>query len=196
MLASDDNNPEFVNPKNPDAALGVTFFNRTLPDNFKSEKQGKAVFFEEAWVRIMIPGRTDLTVEEPVTEVHKKRFAREWAMFVNNESPDGTGTPVDQWSEVSKEHADYLKGQKFHTVEQIAYCSDAQLQAVGMNAATLRQKARAHVAAKGNGAAREEMKRRDEENAELRKEVSELKSLMHEFLTAANKPQQQQQAKR
>jgi len=57
MLASDDRNPEFVNPKNPDAALEVLFYKRRLPDNFKSEKEGKAIFYEQDWVRIMIPGR-------------------------------------------------------------------------------------------------------------------------------------------
>ena len=173
MLASDDRNSEFTGARNPDEVLHVTFHIKTMPNNFLSAKEGRPVFQDEQFVRIMIPGRNDTVVERPVEELDKQRFPRQWAVFMNQQSETDqlVGTPITEWPQVTRSQAEELKGKKFYTVEQIAECSDGQIQALGMNATLLRQKARLFLAtAKDTALVQgqvEELARKDAEIAAL-----------------------------
>lgn len=179
-LASDDRNPNFAGARNPDDVLAVQFYNRAVQDNFKSEKEGLPIFRDEKWVRIMIPGRSDLTVETPVDGSHPQRFPRQWAVFMNQQSETDqmVGTPVTEWPVLTRAQAEELKGKKFYTVQQIAECSDAQITALGMNANSLRQKARAFLSQADKTAQAQsqaaEIARRDEENNALKAQIAKL----------------------
>lgn len=173
MLASDDRNAEFTGARNPDDVLHVTFFVRAVQDNFRSEKEGHPIFRDENWVRIMIPGRNDTVIEEPVEPRHQQRFPRQWMHFKNMTADveQVIGTPVTEWPALTRAQAEELKAKKFYTVEQVAACSDGQIQALGMNANHLRLKARAFLeAASGTAAAQAaaaEIARKDEEISAL-----------------------------
>lgn len=174
MLASDDLNQEFADASNPDRVLHVQFYTQPVQDNFQSKLQGAAIFRDETFVRIMIPGRSDLTIDEPVEERHKARFPRQWAHFKNMTADTEliVGTPVTEWPAVTRAQAEELRAKKFYSVQQIAECSDAQIQALGMNGSQLRAKARAFVeSAKGTAIAQaqaEEIARKDAEIDALR----------------------------
>ncbi len=56
MLASDVNNPAFVGATDPDAALVVMFYDRPVQDNFKSSKEGRAIFSDVVYIKINTPG--------------------------------------------------------------------------------------------------------------------------------------------
>lgn len=193
MLASDDLNTQFTGAHNPDRVLHVTFFMRSVQDNFQTLKQGCPVFKDEEWVRILIPGRNDLTVEEPVEEHHKMRFPQQWAMFKNMTATvdQVVGTPVTEWPLLTRAQAEELKAKKFYTVQQIAECSDAQIQALGMNANNLRQKARAFLASAQTSAAAlaqsEELARKDQEIAELRAGQERLSQQLVQFMASQEK---------
>lgn len=147
MLASDDQNPQFAGAKNPDDVLLVTFYVRPIKDNFKSEKEGRPVFFDQVWVKILTPGNALNIIDAPAIKQDEIRFPRQWAQFKNSTSPvQISGTPVDQWPAVTRSQAEELKGAKFYTVEQIAGCSDLQVQSMGMGGYTLRERAKAFLA--------------------------------------------------
>lgn len=194
MLASDDRNPEFIGARNPDAVLHVTFETRTIQDNFKTEKEGRPIFYDQQWVTIIIPGRSDLTVERPVNPDDKDRFPMQWQRYMNKTADivGVTGTPVTEWAVLTKAQAEELKGQKFYTVEQVANCSDGQLQALGMNANSLRIKARAFLAnAKDSAFAQSqaaEMARKDQEIADLKAGQLRLSQQMEQILAAQTAP--------
>jgi hypothetical protein len=145
MLASDDRNPQFVGARNPDDILHVNFYMRSLQDNYRSEKEGRPIFHDVPYVTIQIPGNQLSIIDTEVREEHKVRFPRQWQQFQNKQAVTTTGTPVEEWPAITRSRAEELKGIKFFTVEQIADCSDLQAQALGMEANTLRLKAKAYL---------------------------------------------------
>lgn len=135
----------------PDSVLTVRFYTRTEKDNFRTEKEGRPIFFSEAYVEIMVPGNQHLTIDTPVREEHKRRFPQQWAIFENSQKSATdlqiVGTPLEQWPQLDRQQAEELKGKRFYTVEQIANCTEQQAQSLGMMASGLRQKAQQFLAA-------------------------------------------------
>lgn len=187
-MASDDRNTEFTGSRNPDSVLHVTFYVRAERDNFKSEKEGKPVFQDEQFVRIMIPGRNDTIIDEPVRHDHIQRFPHQWAVFRNSqaESTQQIGTPVTEWSALTRSRAEELKGQKFYTVEQVAECSDGQIQALGMDANILRQKARAFLKqAQDNALAQSQAAEIERKQKEMDALKASIPNIVNEAVAAA-----------
>ena len=152
MLASDVNNPGFVGAHDPDSVFAVRFFNRAIKQNYESEKQGRPIFADVPYVEISNPGDRLTIICVPVRPEHKRRWPRQWMAFEQGNSKDTreTGTPLDQWPQLTAAQAEEFKALKFFTVEQIAGASDAQLQAIGMVGGSapmqLREKAKAFLA--------------------------------------------------
>lgn len=194
LIESDAANQNFSNARNPDASLHVTFYKKTLQNNFETEKQGHPIFYDQDWVRIMIPGRNDLTIDEPmIAGHHDVRFPMQWARYKNSvsEAEQVVGTPVTEWPAITRAQAEELKGKRFYTVEQIAECSDAQIAALGMNANHLRLKARAFLEnAKGSALAQHqaaELARKDQVIADLQEGQKRLSEQMQAILAGQPK---------
>lgn len=138
LIASDDDNTQFVGAHDPDGRLAVRFYTKVLPNEFESKKQDRPIFYEADFVTIWIPGNQLSNFDGFVNDTHKKRFPKQWARYVNNKSESNagqiSGTPVEEWPLISRAQAEELKALKFFTVESIAGCSDAQLQSIGMKA--------------------------------------------------------------
>lgn len=147
MIASDLANPEFSNPTDPDARLHVEIFRQPLKNEFRSEKEGRAIFDEVVMISIQIPGDTTTKVVQPLREDHKMRFPRHWAYFDSTQGKDALeiGTPLGQWPILGPAQVEELRYLKFRTVEQIASASDEQLRkmgsAGGMAGTALRERA-------------------------------------------------------
>ena len=109
----------------------------------------------------------------------RSRFPVQWAKYQNslNGEEGIQGTPIDQWTLVSKSQAEELKGIKFHTVEAVANCSDQQLQRIGMIAGmsphAFRDKARAFLNLAQDTA---EIEKRNAELAQLKEENAKIKA--------------------
>ena len=103
----------------------------------------------------------------------------QWAKYQNsiNGEEGIQGTPIDQWTLVSKSQAEELKGIKFHTVESVANCSDQQLQRIGMIAGmsphAFREKAKAFLNLANDTA---EIEKRNAELAQLKEENAKIKA--------------------
>lgn len=117
---------------------GVTaiFYKKALPNNFKTEQEGRPIFDDVDMVKIYISGDSHNVIDTLVREDHKARFPREWANYMNKHGNDPhlSGTPLSQWPLITMSQAEELKALKFFTVENIAAASDAQLQKLGMTA--------------------------------------------------------------
>ncbi len=188
MLASDLNNPNFVGASNPDNVLDVRFYMRSEQDNFKSEKEGRPIYYEAPYVQIRTPGNSLTEIDVPVREDHKQRFPLQWARFQNSQVGDDQviGTKVEEWPAISRSEAEELKGIRFFTVEQIAGASDLQIQRLGMNANMLRQKAQAFLNAAKDSAFEQkqaaELLRKEEQINALNEQVSMLRQQVEKML--------------
>lgn len=181
MLASDDNNPQFMGARNPDSALHVRFYSRPIQNNFRTLKEGHPIFEDVIYVEIHTPGNQLNTVDTPVLDHHKARFPMQWAHYQNTHGDNDrvVGTPVNQWPLLTAGQAETLKGLKFFTVEQIAFAGDDAVSRIGMHAGmapmTLRDRAKRFLEAAAGDAA---INKQAAEMDAMRKQIADLTALL------------------
>jgi hypothetical protein len=143
-----------------------------------SMEAGRPIFKEFDFIRICVPGDSLTEIDTYANEGHKQRFPRQWAHYQNQVGNHEAiiGTPIEEWTIISRSQADELKGIKFHTVESVANASDLQLQRIGMiagmNPYSFRDKAKAFLNLADQVG---ETNQREEELSKLRQENASLK---------------------
>jgi len=161
-----------------DSRLAVTFYKRSMKQDDASMEAGRPIFKEFDFIRICVPGDSLTEIDTYANESHKQRFPRQWAHYQNQVGNQETiiGTPIEEWTIVSRSQADELKGIKFHTVESIANASDLHLQRIGMiagmNPYNFRDKAKAFLSLADQVG---ESNQREEELSKLRQENAAIK---------------------
>jgi len=184
MLASDLNNPEFVNPKNPDDLLHVEFYWHEPIDEWASAEQKREVRRPRIpFVLIMRAGDNTSIIRTPVRDDHKARWPRKWLAWQMQEgliegNVDVPGWRLEDWPVLTPEQLHEMKYLRFSTVEQLAGASDSQIQRLGMGGIGLRERARAALKEKTEHEIEAAVAERDKELAELRKEVQEMRDFM------------------
>jgi hypothetical protein len=162
-----------------DSLLSVTFYRKPIEIKDETLAQGRPIFKDADWVRILVPGDQLTIIDTIARDNHKARFPVQWAKYQNKvgDEQEVTGTPVDHWPLVSMSQAEELKGIKFHTVDSIANCSDQQLQRIGMIAGmsphAFREKARAFLNLAQDTA---EIEKRNAELSQLKEENAKIKA--------------------
>ena len=181
--------------------LSVQFFKKPLINPAKTAAEGREIYDDVIWIKKMIPGDALNIIERPIYEQDKMEFPLHWAHFQNQHGSDEmlSGTPLSEWSLISRSQAEELKGLKFYTIEQIAEASDLALQRMGMSAGmspyTFRDKAKAFLNKSSSDAEAlkrdESLKALEVENERLRAEnkaeMDKLKAQL-DMLMDAQKP--------
>ena len=105
-----------------DALLTVKFYRKPIEIKDETIAQGRPIFRDADWVTIYTPGDQLNIIDTIAQDRHKARFPVQWAKYQNSINGDEgiSGTPIDQWTLVSKSQAEELKGIKFRTVEDVA----------------------------------------------------------------------------
>ena len=186
MLPSDEGNA--------DSRLAVTFYKRSVKQEDESITAGRPIFKEFDFVRICVPGDNLTEIDTYANDSHKQRFPRQWAHYQNQvgNQEQIIGTPVEQWTLISRSQAEELKGIKFRTVEDIANCSDQQLQRIGMIAGmsphSFREKAKQFLNLATESAEvsqrEQELQALKEENAKIKAETEAKLAQMQEQMSA------------
>lgn len=134
-----------------DSRLSVVFYKRSMKQEDESIIAGRPIYKEFDFVRIDVPGDALTQIDTYANEGHKARFPRQWAHYQNQvgNHEQVIGTPIEEWTLISRSQADELKGIKFATVESVANASDQQIQRIGMiagmNPYSFRDKAKAFL---------------------------------------------------
>lgn len=180
--------------KDPDAGLFVTFYSKPMQNQFQTELQGRPIFKDVDFVRIILPGDKHNIIDTIARQDHKDRFPIHWARYQNQHGENATemGTPLSAWPLISAAKAEELRALNFRTVESIAHASDSQLEklgmAAGMAAHVFRDRARRYLeVARDEGANNEQAERAkklEEENAKMKSDMDEMKAMIAEL--AAN----------
>ena len=184
LLASDDNNPNFVGATNPDSRLAVIFYKKLIRNEFKSQQEGRPIHEEHDFVKIFVPGDSTTIIDTFAREDHKKRFPIHWARYRNSQDANSqiVGTPLSQWPQLTQSVAEDLRHFKFMTVESIANASDAQINSIGMaagmNPYTLRDKAKAFLMVTHNSA---EVAQREEELTAIKEQNKQLADMVNQL---------------
>lgn len=133
---------------NPRAGLWVEFFPGKRLNEFRSGETGKPEYDLVDFIKKCNPGDPTNVIERPAREEDKDEFPGQWAAYQRRASyrPE-SGTPLEDWPRLDVSTVAKLKALEFHTVEQLAECSDQQCQRIGMGCYELRTKAAAYIAA-------------------------------------------------
>jgi hypothetical protein len=123
-----------------DSKLLIKFYYRTVPDKAKSEEQGRAVFKEQEYIDVRVPGRGNSGAVRPATARDKKRFERHYVAFKQRIEIPETGTPLSEWPVVSRSLSETLSFIGIKTVEHLAGIDDNAASGI-MGGQTLKRKA-------------------------------------------------------
>ena len=117
------------------------FYMRAVRNAARSETEGRPVFDEAAYVRVLVPGDRNSVVDRRVEDADRERWPSRWAAFeARRERP--AGTPIEHWPYLTVARAAELKAAEILTVEQVAGADEAALERIGGDAAALAERAR------------------------------------------------------
>lgn len=162
--------------------LYAQFYLHSVQNEQESEQEGRPIYEDKEYVRIMVPGDKTSVIERPVrfgahpnNDNHK--FAREYAAFKQNEDQRIIGTPLAEWPIMSNSQVKELEFFNVFTVEQLAEMADSNVQNFrGM--AEKKQAAQRFLEAAKEGAPlvkmQAELEKRDESIGALQSQVEEL----------------------
>lgn len=111
-----------------DEKLLVRFETRAVKHDKKSEEAGRAIYYDQDYIQIIVPGSRDISVF-PMDASYEKRFAkryRDWKEKGEGAKIDGTLLSELPW--MTKSQIAELNYSNVHTVEQLAGLSDANAQ--------------------------------------------------------------------
>ena len=127
-----------------DDRVYAQFFLHPKKDEAASLEEGRDIFIEIPYVKIMVPGDKDNIVVRPVRDQDKQRFPRQWQAFQNNEEEPMNGTPLTEWAFINRGQVEELKYFGIRTIEDLANSPDSQTQKF-MGIASLKQKAKMYL---------------------------------------------------
>lgn len=177
MAYDADSNDRYKEDKN----LFVRFFMHPHPDPEATAREGRPIYYDREYVEIIVPGDKTTTINRPVRDMDKRRFAERYKAFKSDEQQVNVGTPLSAWPGITRSQVEELKYFKIFTVEQLVSIPDTVAQRfMGIN--ILRKRASDFLAA-AEGVAHEtqlqsELEKRDNQIAALTNAVEELKKLV------------------
>lgn len=158
-----------------DAELYVEFENHPVHQVAESEAQGRPIFKDVIYIKIMFPGdrtkqhhRPAKLVDDTSGPSDMVRFPRQWQAFQSQTEQTFEGTPLEEWPLLTKSQVLEMKGMHVHTVDALAKLSDLAIQNLGLGATGLREKAKLWLSKANDGA---EISRIVRENVELKESV-------------------------
>jgi len=160
-----------------DGRLWVQFYTRPVENKYKSSQQGRPIFDEVSFVKIIVPGDKNLIIDTKATEEHKHRFPKQWDRYKLGQVQAAEGTPLEAVTWLTVGQVAEFKALNIFTVEQLADVSD-QLAQKFMGCFEIRRKAQAFLeAAKGEEATSkltQELSARDAKIAALEAQMAQL----------------------
>lgn len=108
-----------------DEKLIVAFYSRPVKNNFKSDQEGRPIFEDVDFIKIIIPGSRDVT-DTKATEAYKSRFPRQWASYKNKQQGKeaAIGTPLSELSWMGASVVAEFNAFNVFTVEQLLNLPD------------------------------------------------------------------------
>jgi hypothetical protein len=160
-----------------DEKLYVRFETRAVKHDKKSEEAGRAIYYDQDYIQIIIPGSRDISVF-PMDDHYKKRFAKRYKDWKDSgEGQKISGTLLAELPWMTKSQIAELNYSNIFTVEQLAEMSDVNAQQF-MGNFKLRERAKNFLAAAAGEAPalklQQALEERDNHIQVLERKVEEL----------------------
>lgn len=167
--------------QNPDDRLNVKFSMMPVEDEVASANEGRPIYKEKLFVTIIVPGERDVVIRQ-AWQKDFDRFPRQYAAFKNGQNQDAvSGTPLKIVPWLSQTQVKELEFFNCHTVEQLAGLADThahKFQQINKLRTLARDFLQAAKEAAPLTAMRAELDKRDNEIETLKRQVSELASVV------------------
>ena len=169
------------NPDKPKTSAIPQFYVEPVNLEHQSKLQGRPIFEDREFVKIISPGDRRTMVVEPVNDDHKARWPEQYKAFKEGREAPLEGTPLSEWAVSGMTRARVEELAYFHirTVEQMAEVNDNQIGNLGMGARELRDRAKLWLDVAAKGSAVLDRMQTDAEN--LKAENQRLKDQMAEL---------------
>lgn len=129
----------------------VRFYQRAVPSQADSTREGRPVSVNRDYVRIEHPGIVDV-VDREATVFDKTAFQSEWQAYLNGHEQIPDGTPVAVLLVNDAAAVEALRAKKVHTVEQLAGLTEEAITNLGRGTRDLVERAKKFLAASVGGA--------------------------------------------
>jgi hypothetical protein len=177
-------------PAPGDEKLFVKFYMHFIEDPVETEKEGRPVFKDTEFIRILTPGDRNNIVDRPVRPDDKIRFSNQYNHYKQFGTQAVIGTVLEEWPLITKAMVENLKQLGFHTVEQLGEArDDVVLNNPGLM--TLRTRAQNYLAVAKSNAPLTQLEsaiaEKDNELDVLRRQVKELAATVKELTDAKAK---------
>lgn len=164
-----------------DDKLHVQFFRKPMLQAGLSREEGRAVYREVDFIRIMVPGDKLSIVERPVDSIDERRFAARYERWKAGAGQAVEGTPLSSLPNMTPSKVEEYKFFNITTVEQLAGAPDSVGQKFfGFNEDKRRANAFLEVA-KGNAPFEkmsQELVARDAKIEEMQAQIEALTKMM------------------
>lgn len=116
----------FRNREAGDDKLLVKFYMGVVQDEAATVEQGRPIFRDVEFVKIITPGDKTNIIDQPARDIHRQRFPRHYAKFKQGiEGDEQTeGTRLSEWPLLTRAQAEELRHMQILTVEQLANVRD------------------------------------------------------------------------
>jgi hypothetical protein len=94
-------------------------------DEAASAEAGRPIFQDREFVELLAPGNSTNIVRRKVSDMDRRNFPQQYALFKQGDSEQMVGTPLAEWPMVTRSHVEELAYIKCRTVEQLAEINDA-----------------------------------------------------------------------
>jgi hypothetical protein len=120
----------------------VKFFKHAMLHGVQSLAAGRQVFVDVDHVEIVVAGQDKQRFVGPANEQVQARFPEEWAQYLAGQQTERTGTPIEQWPQLTPSQVLMLKQINIYTVEDVASLSDENVRNTGPGGFKLRDDAK------------------------------------------------------
>lgn len=169
-----------------DDKLMVKFYMHYVDDPVETEKQGRPMYKDCEFIKILTPGDRNNIIDRPIRPDDKVRFAQQYMLYKQSgENAAVQGTRLEEWPLISKAMVENLKSLGFLTVEQLSQArDDIVLNNPGLM--SLRDRARHYLeAAQGNSPLTKleaDLAEQKNQNEALQGQVKALNAKLEELL--------------
>ena len=115
---------DFASRNAGDKNVYVKFYTRPKENEAKSAEAGRPIYDDVDYVEIRTPGNTTNVVQRPVTDMDRKRFAQQYAMFKAGDAEQVSGTPLVEAPWITRSQVEELSYLRIRTMDQLANVGD------------------------------------------------------------------------
>lgn len=167
--------------------LIVHFYRRPVEDEAKSAAEGRPVYVEQEYIKILTPGDKDNVIDRPVwfganPACDNRRYPAEYEAWKRDGSNIVVGTPLSAWPSISRSQIEEMKHFNVRTVEQLAELADAHAQKF-LGIQKLKQGARDFLEQAKGGAVTTRLRA---ENDSLKKQLDEQAEQLKELVATVD----------